>query len=152
MNWDVVLENKAAINGLSRKLIRNTNLDVEDFIQQVYINIASNYHNFDPMRGSFYNFLYWRIMATRKACLYQMKNQNNLVHLNPSYDLPSNSFEKMEIQVEYNNIYNKISDLEREAFDSVVQGTSRKDLKMNYYTRNQRIYRLRDKLCQTARK
>ena len=91
-------------------------------------------------------------MATRKACLYQMKNQNNLVHLNPSYDLPSNSFEKMEIQVEYNNIYNKISDLEREAFDSVVQGTSRKDLKMNYYTRNQRIYRLRDKLCQTARK
>ena len=149
-NWDVVLENQSYIKKTARNLAKNTKLDVEDFTQQVYINIATNYYLFDPKKGTFNTFVYWRVMATRKACLYNRNKHTNSYQLKE--DISSNAFKEMEIKIEYNDIYRKLSFLEKEAFDTYIQGISRKDLPMNYHARNARIYRLRDRLCQTARK
>ena len=149
-NWTVVLENQSYIKKIARNLAKNTNLDVEDFTQQVYINIATHYYLFNPMKGTFNTFIYWRVMATRKACLYNKAKHKHTYQLKE--EMSSNALKEMEIKIEYNDIYRKLSFLEKEAFDTYIEGISRKDLPMNYHARNARIYRLRDKLCQTVRK
>lgn len=144
MHWNVVLDNKAYIDYISKILIKNTQLEVEDFLQQVYINIATHYELFDSSRGSFQTFVYWRIMSTRRLCLLSRKNDYNNVQLD--YELASKDHEKMEASVELSCLYDKVSDKEREAFDKILLGYETKDSK-DYFTTRTRIYRLRDKIA-----
>ena len=140
MNWDVVLENQEYIKKTCMILIKNTKLDVEDFVQQVYINIATNYENFDPEKGTFNTFVYWRIMSTRRACMYrQSKHAGKPVQ----YDLPSNDHILMEQKAEISLIRERVSVIDREIIDDML---GKIDLDIKYQAKRARMYRLRAKI------
>ncbi|MGI9554831.1 MAG: sigma factor [Vampirovibrionia bacterium] len=141
MNWNVVLDNKEYIDKTCRLMIRNTSLDVEDFIQQVYISVATNYASFDPNRGSFSTFVYWRVMSIKRSCLYRHnKNKSSQINENTGNDYHI----EMEYKAELSLLYDTLSKTEKEVVDDML-GKITLDLK--YQTKMARLYRLRDRIC-----
>ena len=148
MNWKTIIDNKALIDKTARNIVRGSSLNVEDFLQQVYINIAENLDTFDPSKGSFSTFVYWRIRATKKSMLKKFMKHSTNSEL--SYDLGTEGHTEIENKVELSIVMSKMTEGEIFAAQTVLDGIKKKDLKeqagISYFARQARLYRFRDRL------
>jgi RNA polymerase sigma factor (sigma-70 family) len=144
--WEFVLDNKSIIKQYCRNLTQGTSLDIEDFVQQSYINIASSYSSFDKDRGTPRTFIWWRCRLTKRNSIRRKYKAGSL---SGSIE-PTSTCDDIENKASISILLSKLDDKDTIACKSFLDDLSREDISKNlgitYAARNMRIYRLRDRM------
>jgi RNA polymerase sigma factor (sigma-70 family) len=149
--WNFVIEHKSIIRYYCMGLQQGTSLDLDDLVQQSFVNIATSFATFDKDRGTPKTFIWWRCRLTKRNALrrsYKM-NTTNIETIKNVIDqsVDANSIEN---NASISILLSKLEKKDRLACESFLQDLSKEEIKeklgISYASRNMRIYRLRGKI------
>lgn len=146
--WGFVTDNKGTITRYCRVLAQGTSLDLNDFIQQSIVNIATSFSSFDEKRGTVKTFIWWRIRLTKRNLLRSIYKMG-IPTPNPAESMVI-SETSIENKTSVSILLSKLNQKDRLACESYLRGLSKDSIQeqcgISYATRNMRMYRLREKL------
>ena len=148
--WNFVLQYKNIIKYYCMGLRQGTSLDLDDLVQQSFVNIATSYKSFDKERGTPKTFIWWRCRLTKRNAI-RRSYKANTINVDTLENMRSSVDEEtIERKASVSILLSKLDDKDRLACESFLDDYSKKEIRehlgISYASRNMRLYRLKGKI------
>ena len=152
-DWEVIFQNMSFIKNTCYKHFKNSNLDLDDVVQQVLVDLKQNFHKYEEERGSITTFIWWQIRLTKRNIFAYHKKHNYF----PLEETGKNDYlreiELVDLRIDLNKKLKKLKKKDCITIKSFLENWSdekiKRILKINKASRDMRIYRLRKQINQT---
>lgn len=95
--WSFVLEKSRIIHAAARRTWTDLRVDVEDFHHELVVDIARNFHKFDPERASATTWVYLRARYVRDHMLRALSARKDRAHGTASIEAQGSEGQAMQL-------------------------------------------------------